>query len=459
MKTGRTALRVTAVMTLSLLAGCGSLANFGVTPSTKNMELPQGPPIEDVVTPFDEALSCIRGKIDPSISFAVGQVIDATGKESYAEGGSGKMLSQGAGEMVQTALFRAGVTVVNRRDPNIPIVETQWGIRDIKQQTPVNFYISGSINSLDFIPGGGVEVDIAGIGAKHRQNRILIALDLSLTDAFTGRIVANVPLQKQIFTSQDVVGTDRFFDTTLVSLSAGGMQREAAHFAMRQMLNFATLELIGQLVPAGSFQPCKEKVAGISGSVSSNASHSAGASDIAALMAKTTERNVEAPLQSMQAAQPPQPQAQAQKQAAPQQQPVEITPEMRKVMERTTSVAGQAIVAAQASRRAADPTEAADHIKQAMQFLAVGIQSLKQAASMGVTGPEGDAIAMLIEQAIKEVQTAQQDLQRRAAETPAPQAVVPAPPVPPVTPMTPAAPPKAIGQPRVEGSRDDMLIP
>lgn len=458
---GRTVRQVAVLATLSMLTGCGSFEGFGFTPSTKNMELHQGPPIEDVVTPFDEALSCIRGKIDPSISFAVGQVIDATGKESYAEGGSGKMLSQGAGEMVQTALFRAGVTVVNRRDPNIPIVETQWGIRDIKQQTPVNFYISGSINSLDFIPGGGIELEIGGIGAKHRQNRILIALDLSLTDAFTGRIVANVPLQKQIFTSQDVVGTDRFFDTTLVSLSAGGMQREAAHFAMRQMLNFATLELIGQLVPAGDYKPCKDKVDGISGSVSPNASHSTGASDISALMVKTMERNVEAPMQAMQAAQPPQTQAPA----APEPQVVEITPEMRKVMERTTSVAGQAIVAAQASRNAADPTEAADHIKKAMQFLAVGIQSLKQAASMGVSGPEGDAIAMLIEQAIKEVQTAQQDLQRRAAETPAPQAVVPAPQavvpaplVPPLNPLTPPTPPKAIGQPRIEGSRDDMLI-
>ena len=436
---------VWAVITLSLLMGCSSIEGF--SPSTKNMTLPKGPPIEDVVTPFDEALSCIRGKIDPSISFAVGQVIDATGKESYAEGGSGKMLSQGAGEMVQTALFRAGVTVVNRRDPNIPVVETQWGIRDIKQQTPVNFYISGSINSLDFIPGGGVEVDIAGIGGKYRQNRILIALDLSLTDAFTGRIVANVPLQKQIFTSQDVVGTDRFFDTTLVSLSAGGMRREAAHFAMRQMLNFATLELLGQLVPDGDYLPCKAKVDDISGAVS--ASYSAGAKDIAELMVKTMERNVEAPLQSMQAAQTPQVQAPAE--FPPQL--VDINPQMRKIMERTTSFAGRAIVSAQASRKAAQPGEAADHLKQAMQFLAIGIQSLKEAAGMGVSGAEGDAIAMLIEQAIKEVQTAQQELQRRQAQAPQPAPGTPPPP------LTPAAPPKAVGQPRIEGSRDDMLIP
>lgn len=441
----RVGFHVSTWLAVSLLMGCSSLEGFGFAQSTKNVTLAKGPPIEDVVTPFDEALSCIRGTIDPSISFAVGQVIDATGKESYAEGGSGKMLSQGAGEMVQTALFRAGVTVVNRRDPNIPVVETQWGIRDIRQQTPVNFYISGSINSLDFIPGGGAELEIAGIGAKHRQNRILIALDLSLTDAFTGRIVANVPLQKQIFTSQDVVGTDRFFDTTLVSLSAGGMQREAAHFAMRQMLNFATLELIGQLIPERDYLPCKQKVASVDGNVSESGARAAGAPDMSALMSKAVERNVEAPLQPIQAAAP----------AAAAPQPVAITAEMRTQMERATSFAGRAIVSAQASRKASDASEAADHIKQAMQFLAIGIQSLKQAASMGVSGPEGDAVAMLIEQAIKEVQTAQQAVQRRETELPSPEAPAAAPLAAP----PPAPSQRPAGPPRIEGSRDDMLIP
>lgn len=437
----KAAFSIAALLALSLVNGCSAVDGFGFTATSKNMPIPKGPPIQDVVTPFDEALACIRGKIDPSISFAVGQVIDATGKETYSEGGSGKMLSQGAGEMVQTALFRAGVTVVNRRDPNIPVVETQWGIRDIKQQTPVNFYISGSINSLDFIPGGGIEVDVAGIGARHRQNRILIALDLSLTDAFTGRIIANVPLQKQIFTSEDAVGTDRFFDTTLVSLSAGGMQREAAHFAMRQMLNFATLELIGQLISSSSYLPCKAMVAPVDGETSSEGSATVGIFDLAAVLSEAAARNSAAPLQALAAAAAPAPAPAA---------PVEITAEMRTEMERTTSLAGRSIVAAQASLRAESLGEAGDLVKEALQYLAIGIQSLKKSAAMGVSGPEGDAIAMLIEQAIKEVQAAQQAVQRREAEQP-----------PATTGIAPAAP--AAGQPAgavpIEGSRDAVRSP
>lgn len=386
------------------ISACTEFQSFGFMETSRNIDLPKGPAIEDVVTPFDSALSCIRGKIEPSISFAVGQVIDATGKESYAEGGSGKMLSQGAGEMVQTALFRSGVTVVNRRDPNISVVETQWGIRDIKQQTPTNFYISGSINSLDFIPGGGIEADIAGLGAGYRQSRILIALDLSLTDAFSGRIVANVPLQKQIFTAEKRFGGDKFFDTTLISLAAGGMEREAVHFAMRQMLNFATLELLGQLMSDASYLPCKAMVAPVDGIGSEQDRRE----DLSGVLRDAAKRNEEQPMQAI-------PVAQAEPNAAAPKVKVQMTPALRKQMDLATQFAGRALVTAQAANKAKTINEARSYGKESLQFLAVAMQALKTAAGLGLSGPEGDAVALLVEQAIKEVQIAQQSVLRREA--------------------------------------------
>lgn len=375
--------------------------------SQQSVALPKGPPIEDMVTPFDEALTCVRGKIEPSISFAVGQVIDATGKETYSDGGAGKMLSQGAGEMVQTALYRAGVTVVNRRDPNIPIVETQWGIRDIKQQTPVNFYVSGSINSLDFIPGGGVEVDIAGIGARNRQTRILIALDLSLTDAFSGRIVANVPLQKQIFAQEMGLGTDRFFGATLVSLSAGGMEREAVHFAMRQMLNFATLELLGQIIPRDRYLPCKALVSPVDGRISDGAVAPSDAPGAEGALQAALARNKETPLQAMPAAN-----ARPATQQPAQAKPVESPLEARETAQKATSFAGRALAAAEAAKKSSTLDEATGFAAEATQLIAVAIQYLRGAASQGLRGPEGDATALLVEQAMVAVQEAQQNVRR-----------------------------------------------
>lgn len=386
------------------LAGCSASGNFGFMPNNVDAPLAKGPAIQNVTTPFDQALECVRGKIEPSISFAVGQVVDATGKETYSEGGSGKILSQGAGEMVQSALYRAGVTVVNRRDPNISVVETQWGIRDIKQQTPTNFYVSGSINSLDFIPGGGVEFDFGGVGVGKRQNRILIALDLSLTDAFTGRIVANVPLQKQIFTEEFRVGGDRFFNTTLISLSAGGMKREAVHFAMRQMLNFATLELLGQLMSEENYSSCR----GIVASMDGNTSVSNRREDLRDVVLAAMNRNTAEPLQ---ATKPPKPTPAAQ---AP-KPPAKITPALRKQMEKATMFAGRALVSAQAAKGAKDAVEARSHAREAQQYAAVAIQALKTAAAGGLTGAEGDAVALLVERALVEVQLSEQLVRKKEA--------------------------------------------
>jgi len=104
-----------------ILAGC---APGAMTPKNIDAPLVQGPPITDIDTPFDEALSCLDGRIQSQITFAVGQVVDHTGKETFADGGTGKFVSQGAGDMVQSALFRAGVTLVNRRDPNVAFAES-----------------------------------------------------------------------------------------------------------------------------------------------------------------------------------------------------------------------------------------------------------------------------------------------------------------------------------------------
>ena len=112
-----------------LLTGCTGLA-----PSNrKPVKLVEGPPITDIFTPFDMALSCLKGQLRSDVSFSVGAILDQTGKDVVTNGGSGKMVTQGAGDMVQSALFQAGVSLMNRRDPRIIESEAKWGIRDPKQ--------------------------------------------------------------------------------------------------------------------------------------------------------------------------------------------------------------------------------------------------------------------------------------------------------------------------------------
>lgn len=252
LKAGLSALAVSLTV-----AGCAMGPVISARPS-ENLEIVKGPPVSDIVTPFDEALSCLRGRIQPQLAFSVGAIVDQTGKEQLTEGGTGKFVTQGAGDMVQSALFRTGVTVLNRRDPRILETEVKWGVRDSRSIVPSNYFVTGSINSLDFIPGGGFDIAVGGVGPQYRQNRILVGLDLSLTETRTGRVVANVPLQKQIFASEFNFGIGRFMGDELVLLDIGGREREALHFALRQMLNLGTFELLTQVMPAKQYTECRD---------------------------------------------------------------------------------------------------------------------------------------------------------------------------------------------------------
>jgi curli biogenesis system outer membrane secretion channel CsgG len=253
-KRTKTVFSVSAVLVLSqVVTGCTGLAFSNKKPVT----LVQGPPITDIFTPFDMALSCLKGQLRNDVNFSVGAILDQTGKDLVTDGGTGKMVTQGAGDMVQSALFQAGVSLLNRRDPRIIESEAKWGIRDPKNIQASDYYVTGSINSLDFIPGGGLDMQIAGVGPTYSQTRIMVGLDLSLTDTRTSRVVANVSLQKQIVAQDYGINAGRFAGHTLLNIQIGKGEREATNFALRQMLNLATFELLSQVIPPQSFASCR----------------------------------------------------------------------------------------------------------------------------------------------------------------------------------------------------------
>lgn len=416
-----TARGITSAAAAFLLASCVSVGPGAITPSGDNIDIPKGPPIEDIVTPFDSALECLSGKVPSKITFAVGQVADTTGKEQYADGGTGKLVTQGAGDMVQSALFRAGLNVVNRRDPNIPLAENNWGIRSIKEFTPAHFYLSGSITSLDFIPGGGAELRIAGVGPRYRQNRILVGLDLAMTDSFTGVVVANVPLQKQVYAAEMGFSTDRIFGQTLVNLDAGGMEREALQFTLRQMLSYATLELLGQVVAPADFAPCAALTGPLDaamGDAGTRRRHNAHA--LADAMAHATEAErlaaeARAAASANAAAAQTGNMPKFGQPTGPDGKPVQSPPEAKRLANVATTQAALAIAAGERAVREKDPEQARKAAAESIQYTALAMRALREAAAAGLTGPEGDAAATVVEQAMKVSQAAKQMVDQREA--------------------------------------------
>lgn len=252
-------LAATAAVTLS--------ACQATTARTKNMELVKGPPVEDIVTPYDRALSCLRENVpEYQAVFAVAPIPDKSGKESYSDGGVGSFAPKDVGAVVQSALFKAvGNKIVNRTDVRPILQDLNWGIRDVTEQHPHDFNITGQVSSIDFIPGGGGELRVFNVGPGYRQFRILVTLDLALTESKSGRIVGNTALSKQVVAEEYEFGGTLFFGDTLVSLNVGEQQREALQFVLREMLELATYELLTQVLPEP--EACRaevDKVQGVS---------------------------------------------------------------------------------------------------------------------------------------------------------------------------------------------------
>jgi curli biogenesis system outer membrane secretion channel CsgG len=390
---------------IGALSGCSGIASN----NSQDLNLVAGPAIRDVTTSFDNALECLRGRIRPEVIFGVGQIADSTGKESFSEGGTGKFVTQGAGEIVQSALFRAGVSIVNRRDAGILATEANWGIRELSSQVPVHFYVSGSINSLDFIPGGGASLTVMGMGVRARQHRILVALDLAMTDAFTGKVVASVPLQKQIVANEVTAGGDQFFGETLVALEIGGMQREALHFALRQMLSLATLELLGQLMDANVFEPCRQMV-GLGMDDALLGKRTADPEAVSAVQRRLMAANAPplavpvvdartvASAEAQSGLQPVPVAAQAGTETASDGMSREEA--MREVLNVIRSNAVLAIREADAALAAETREEAIRRATTAVTQANRSMVILRQAAGLGLEGDEGDAAAIVVEQAM-----------------------------------------------------------
>jgi curli biogenesis system outer membrane secretion channel CsgG len=252
------------ILAMSLLIlGSGCVAT---TPFKEDMALTEGPkPVTQIVTPYDSLLSCLSSSyLGKKASIGVGSVSDETGKFSISDTGNGKYVTQAAGDIVQSALLQSKVArVVNRRDPRVMKLEAAFGgkVKWINS----DYHITGSINSLDFLPGGGIDASVYGVGAKYRQHRMLIGMDLFLTDTRTSEVVAHSSIFKQVVADEIGANIGRFFGDILVAVDMGEQHREAIHFALRNMLKMAVYEMMTDLydVDSKSCSTIIEKVEGV----------------------------------------------------------------------------------------------------------------------------------------------------------------------------------------------------
>ena len=234
------------------------------TSTNENMTLMNGPaPQVDITTVYDQALSCVADELVDRAKFqlAVGEIADSTGK--FSSEGNGYYLTQAAGDILQTSLVRAQPThVVNRRNTKVMELEMKLG-RTLKW-VGSDAHATGSINTLDFVPGGGFEVSVAGWGGKARQYRMVVGMDLFLTETISSKVIASSSINKQIVALDYGMGVGKFFGTTLVTMNIGEQQREAVGFATREMIKLGTIELLSDLYK-DDFTACRAIIDSVEG--------------------------------------------------------------------------------------------------------------------------------------------------------------------------------------------------
>lgn len=236
-------------------------------PLGKDATLTKGPPIHESLSPYDAALQCLATQLTPEqkkTSFSAGSFPDRTGKVNYvADAGTGTFSSQGLEDMVLTSLAQTGVTVVD----SSPMFKQSldWTIQKMIMGRATNVslmnpdvMINGAVTTFDFLPGGGADVNIAGIKLAHQQSRILVSMDAravvmpgaGLSEP-GGKIIAFDKPSKQIVGYEDSAGGTGFFgpknSPTYVSLDFGHRPNEAIQYAERIMVDRVVFKLVSQV--------------------------------------------------------------------------------------------------------------------------------------------------------------------------------------------------------------------
>lgn len=272
------------VLLLPFVSACGTLT----TRLSVDLKPVAGPPIREVESPFAQALACVKGKLTPEqrkTSFSVGAFPDQTGRVAYSsENAFGAWSTQGGADALMTALAGTGVTVVETGlayrqvidwylgkgatgllgDGNVRILHDPATGTDTQTKTipsvkgtvrPASYLLIGSITSLDFLPGGAVQLYMGGVGGGHRQYRILVGMNarvvrMTVGEQLGGEVVAAQRISKEIVADESQASVARFFggrdSATLVEFNLGNQRVEALQYIQNVMLEYVAASMVAE---------------------------------------------------------------------------------------------------------------------------------------------------------------------------------------------------------------------
>lgn len=211
-------------------------------------------PVTSNDTPYSQCLRKLQTVAATNLPvFAVGEVADKTGQVQYYDK-AGNNLTQGAAEMIMSALYKTGKAhLVERYDLRIPLAEVKLAeqnrlnrsVDQFGKLPSTDFIIVGALTELNYnIVTGGVGLRVAGIGAGARMAVVNVALDLRVINSKNFAVAYVSTLQKQIYGYEVSADVFRFFDTTFVELQAGSVRNEPLQLGVRSVAEMAVYQIM-----------------------------------------------------------------------------------------------------------------------------------------------------------------------------------------------------------------------
>lgn len=203
---------------VTILAACLSLTGCASAPSTKMVsQVNLNPPTEQIVLPSeDQLLQCFAetqwNSADPQIAIKVLSITDVSGKATYGDNGTGAIATQESSSTAIAALAlatgsKSPLTWVDGTDL---IVRTQkdemaLGIRSVadnRAAPPTDYYLTGSLVSIDSVMAAVQQVIVYGVGGGPRQERWSFDMNLRLvrknTEGYKSTSLFNQYVQNEI---------------------------------------------------------------------------------------------------------------------------------------------------------------------------------------------------------------------------------------------------------------------
>lgn len=105
-------------------------------------------------------------------------------------------------------------------------------------------FLSGAITRLDFnTSSGGFELAVDGIGIGKRVHRMLVGMDLHITNTITGEITWAKGYDKQYFGVEVKAGVFRLLDNNLIDLNMGVETNEPIQTGIHYLIDYAAYDI------------------------------------------------------------------------------------------------------------------------------------------------------------------------------------------------------------------------